>query len=147
MTHEGPFDRHQLVISYELLKLLEWLIDHEQDSLRKLTKRAIEQGFFIHPPNRHPSDEELQQNIVEFFAILDAILHETISEDHMKNTTQRTLIPAINNIDSSMYKPSTLSASIAKATAAAEKKGQDPKEIFCKELLKHWNPTKKVSIH
>jgi hypothetical protein len=147
MINEGPFDRYQLVISYELLKLLEWLIDHEQDNLRKLIKRAVHKELFIRPSKIQPKEEELQQNIVAFFAIVDAILHETISEDLVKNNQHRTLIPAINNVDSTLHNPSSISTSIAKATAAAEKKGQDPKEILCKELLKRWKPAKNASFH
>lgn len=142
-------DRYQFVISYELLMLLDWLIEHEHESLKALIKRAVDQGF----PQRgvrkmHANPEELQQNIVEFFDLLDSLLCQTINEDEAENALQRSLVPAINNIDSTMYDSGAFMTSVAKATAAAERsKGMSAKEVLCKELLKRWKPHKKANMN
>jgi hypothetical protein len=142
-------DRYQFVISYELLMLLEWLIDHEHESLRALIKRAVDQGFPGHGV-RHMrgNPEDLQQNIVEFFDLLDSMLGQVVSEDEAENALQRSLVPAINNIDSTMYDSGAFMTSVAKATAAAGRaKGVSAKEVLCKELLKRWKPHKKANMN
>jgi hypothetical protein len=149
MINDESFDRYQFVISFELLKLLEWLIDHEQESLKQLIKRAVDHGFpglGMHQMEGDP--EELQQNVIDFFALIDALLHETVNEEEAENVLQRSLIPAINSIDATMYDSGAYSTSVAKATAAASRpKGGSPKEILCKELLKRWKPHKKANFN
>lgn len=150
MTNEGPFDYYQFVVSSELLKLLEWLIDYEHEGLKKLIKRAVEQGLIKPnmPKQQAHEPEEIQQNIVEFFTLLDILLQETIQEQSTQELLERSLIPAINCFDKTMYDSTTMATSIAKAAAVVDKsKGETPKEVLCKELLKRWKPHKKIQAH
>ncbi len=147
MINDESFDHYQFVLSYELLKLLEWLIDHEQESLKQLVKHAVDQGFLSHGKNRENDPDELQQNIIDFFGLLDSLIHETVNEDEVEDALRRSLIPAINSIDATMYDSTAYSTSVAKATAIAGRKGRNPKEVLCKELLKRWKPHKKSNMH
>ncbi len=148
INEEGPFERCQFVLSAELLKLLEWLIDFEQDSLKKLIKRAIQHGFIKqglrYSANSNP--EALQQSIIDFFTIIDIILHESINEDDVRQALKHDLIPALNNFDTNPYDSSSVAMSIHKATAKTHK-GKDPKDVLCQELLKRWKPDKQSTIH
>lgn len=149
MINDESFDHYQFVISHELLKLLEWLIDHEQESLKELIKRAIDGGFPIqHIRHVSGDSDELQQNVIDFFALIEALLHEAANEDEAEKVLRRSLIPAINNIDSRMYDLGAFTTSVAKATAAASRqKGASPKEVLCKELLKRWKPHKQSNVN
>lgn len=144
-----PFDRTQFVISYELLQLIEWLIEHEQENLKKLIKRSVENGLKTKShtiSNKH--NEDLQNTIIELFGLLDGLLHEVIHEDADQIALERSLVPAIKQIDTASHDSSSIAISMAKATAAAEQRstaGPSAKEILCKELLKRWKPTKKNS--
>lgn len=149
INEEGPFDRYQFVLSAELLKLLEWLIDYEQENLKKLIKRAVQQGFTKQGLHYHKANdpEQLQQSIIEFFTLIDILLHETVHEDEVQEALERGLVPSINNLDTNMYDSSTVATSIAKAAAAGQQKGKNPKEVLCRELLKRWKPHKQSTMN
>ena len=147
-------DNNQFVVSYELLQLLQWLIDYEQESIKKLITRSLHNGLQnqLNSPLRdlrNPHNiEELQQNVVDFFALFEAMMLEIVNEDEVTNVLQRTMLPAIDHIDSSMCDNNTVAVSIAKARSAMENKtGENPKDVLCKELLKRWKPSKKPYAH
>jgi len=149
MSNEnGSFDSNNFVISFELLALLQWLLEHEQESCRKLIRRAVKQGFNVKDVGllQYDNPQDLQQNIIDFLALIDTQLHETINECEAEGAMHRTLLPTINNVDPSMHDVASISTSIAKARAAAEKESGNPKDIFCKELLRRWKPKKKKVI-
>ncbi len=152
MNNQGPFDNNQFVVSYELLLLLRWLLDHEHESLKKLITKSLRNGLNNHLKETAPdlNDEataaELQQNIIDFFVLIEALMLESVNEDMIKTTLQRTLIPAIDHIDSQLCDMDSVAMSIAKATSALHNNsGKNPKDVLCKELLKRWKPAKKLS--
>ena len=156
--NQGPFDNdNQFVVSLELLQLLRWLLEFEQEPLKKLVQRAINNGFQDKNNKRNlvfdfESSEELQQAILDFFIMLETLLYESMDENEVKKVCQKDLIPAINNIDSRIYGNNILDASVAKAKAAFEhnptaKAKDNVKAVFCKELLKRWKPSKKTIVN
>ena len=147
MNNQGPFD-NQFVISYELLALLEWFIEHEEPAVTALIRKALAQGLTLNKSAHTMSGAEnadLQHIIVDYLAFLDLLLHEAVNEDEVEQVVQRALIPAINHIDKRMYDESTVSVSIAKAQAVAWKRTSfETKNVLCKELLRRWKPGKHV---
>lgn len=144
MAHNNPFDDNQFVISYELLNLLQWLIENEQENLKKMVIRAQSNG---QRSLEHCSDD-IQQTVIDFFSLLDALLIEAEEEQQVQSAFQRVMIPAINHIDTSLCDSNAVAMSVAKATQALENKtGENPKEVLCKELLKRWKPNKKPYAH
>lgn len=152
MIHD-PFDNdiHQFVVSFQLLQLLRWLFEHEQEGLKKLVGRSLKNGLdemLFHPAERCESEEELQQNIVEFFSLLEALLYEHLHEDEAKKLKQRVLIPAADHIDTAACDDTILAMSIDKAATTLENNPyEDSKEVLCRELLKRWKPAKKIAMH
>lgn len=149
--NQGPFDHdnNQFVVSYELLQLFSWLLEHEQESMRKLINKALKQGLQerMHSADRHEPQisEHLQQSILDFFAILDGMLYEGIDDQEFTRLMQRDLLPAIDHLDAKVYGTNNVAVSIAKATSALETHPErDAKAILCKELLKNWKPAKKA---
>lgn len=143
MAHNNPFDDGQFVISYELLSLLQWLIENEQETLKKMVLRAT-----LHNNGPIQHGEDVQQTIIDFFALLDALVAETSQEQEVQKVLQRVMIPAIDHIDTSMCDSNAVALSVAKAQLALENKtGENPKEVLCKELLKRWKPHKKPYAH
>jgi hypothetical protein len=154
MTNQGPFDNdnNQFVVSYELLQLFRWLFEHEQETLKKLMGRALRNGLheklYMHLTAEPEITDDLQQSIVDLFALLETLLYELINENEVQKVVQRNLIPALDHIDSTACDITLLTVSAAKATAVLEENPhEDPKDILCKELLKRWKPSKKLSIH
>lgn len=155
MSHSDFNDEH-FVVSYELLKLLQWLLIHEQDALKKLIVTSLGKGLDYELADTHDgtnqqeneSIEELQENIVDFFTLLEMLLHETLTEQNANTQIQKTMIPAINHIDTTACDLTSVALSVEKATAAVRNKtGENPKEVLCKELLKRWKPVKKPYAH
>lgn len=145
-------DNNQFIISYELLQFFKWLLENEQETLKKLMARALRNGLheklYAHLAGQEDTEQDLQQNIVDFFALLEALLYDLVNENEVEKVVQRNLIPAINNIDSTACDTNTLAVSAAKATSLWENNPQkDPKDILCKELLKRWKPSKKISVN
>lgn len=146
------FNDEQFVVSYELLKLLQWLVVNEQESLKKLLNTALGQGLKYELNNQRKHNKEdnlyLQESIIDFFTLMETLLHETAYEHAATNQLQRTMIPAIYHIDTTECDAASVAHSVAKATAAVENKtGENPKEVLCKELLRRWKPSKKPYAH
>jgi len=145
-------DNSHFVISFELLELLRWLVEHDQEGLKKVIHKCLHQGLKQNilarkDINNDATTEELHHYIIDFFSLLEILMQEVIQEENVDTVMKRSILPAINNIDTTMYDASTLSSSIAKATSLGKNSHQSPKEILCKELLKRWKPAKKASYN
>lgn len=154
MSNQRHFDDGQFIISYELLLLLAWLCDNEQEALQNLINKALASGLkdkLSNNLNVSESEAEiLQQTIVDFFATLEHMLIESNHETEFKNIMHRNMFPAIDHIDSTVCDKDTVALSVEKAVTAHEKRSSrnsscaSPKEVLMKELLKRWKPTKKT---
>ena len=67
----------QLTLSYELLYLLQWLIENEPDRLKRLIEKALVSGlredlhFLQKNTDSHTANEEMHYSIVDFLALLE----------------------------------------------------------------------------
>jgi len=150
--NNNPFShdtQNQFALSYELLRLLQWLSRHETEKLRKMITKAVKQG--LHEEIQHTdtiSDmnllEDIHHSMVEFFDLLETCLHDAVSEHIENKARQKNLLPTIDQIDSSFCDTETVRLSVEKATNTLE---ADPhinvKEQLFKELLKKWKPLNK----
>jgi hypothetical protein len=153
MARNNKNDKGHFMISYELLRLIRWIIEHDQEGLKRLIERAFDAGLaqeiteLQHCGETHSVDE-LQGHVVEFFALLEALLSETAQEESAQEALERSRIPAIRQVDTHECDSVIMAASIAKAAAALDADGyQNGKEIFCRELLKRWKPAKRLQGH
>jgi hypothetical protein len=143
---------NQLTVSYELLYLIQWLLENESDGLKKLIDQALHNGLKHDLQVATNSDlqntEDVQYSIVDFLALLETLLHESISEQNMQRIMEKKLMPAIDNIDSKECDKATVDFSVEKATSKIESNPeQNPQDILFQELLKCWKPTKKTISH
>ena len=149
---DNSFDNEiqQFVVSFQLLQLLRWLFENEQETLKKVVGRSLKNGLdeLLFMPAERVSDEDLQQGIVEFFSLLETLLYESLHEDEAKKLKERILIPAVDHIDAGVCDDALVALSVKSAASAVERNPyQDPKEVLCRELLKRWKPAKKVALH
>lgn len=147
-------DNSYFVVSYELIVLFSWLIEHEQETLKKLIARALRHGLAteLHAVKSsedlsHINQEELQQQVIDFFSLLETLIYETSSENEVSEILQRAMIPAIKQIDTHQCDTQTMALSIEKATQAAADHKKNPKEVLCRELLRRWKPLKNQQPH
>jgi len=149
MAHNNHIEQ-QFVVSKELIQLLKWLVEHEPENIKKLVQQALEDG--LHEDMQHhdkeASNEEMQQSIVDFFSLLENVLHEVYSSDSNMHT--HTLFPELHHIDSHACDNNTLAVSAAKASSTLQEQdtsADSAKQALCKALIKYWNPGTSRAVH
>lgn len=145
MNNENNF-----VVSIELLLLVQWLLEHERESLKKLVVKALQHGLLqeLQTPRDNLNYDDLQQSIIDLFNYLEDSVSTLMPQYDVDQVIQRAMIPAIDHIDKQQCDQEALEASIAKAsTNLTSVPKQELKDILCKELLKQWKPQKKSLQH
>jgi len=144
----------QFAISYELICLLKWILDHDTNKLKKIVTKSLSSGLKekLRDKNYFSNEEnvleDIHQTILEFFVIMEDILLEALSEEAIKTALEQDLIPDIEKIDSTVCDDATVRFSVEKATSKIDKNPkEDPKDLLFKELLKRWKPNKKNIIN
>jgi len=144
---------NQLTISYELLYLMQWLLENEPERLKKLIVQALHKGLkeeMQRAAKEKPltTNEELQYSVVDFLTLLESLLQEAISEQTLKSVNERKLMPALDHIDGNECDEVTVQESVERASHRFESHPQEnPQELLFKELLKNWKPDKKSAVN
>ena len=138
----------RVLLSYELLCLLQWLATHKTDKLKKMISKALVDGLDHELQKKDTISqfgltEDVQEGIVDFFTILESLLLEASEEHSAKKALENNLMPAIGQIDSSVCDDATVRSSIEGATSQMNNTDENPKELLFKELLKRWKPANK----
>ena len=145
----------QFVLSYELLYLLQWLVDHEAEALKKIIARAVRQGFRESIVKTHDtielqtSDTQIQNSIADFLGLLDVLLLETTNELGVKKSVERNLIPALKHLDATVCTNEMVESSLVKASSKLDEDSSKEtlQDALLKELLKQWKPDKKSFLN
>lgn len=144
--------QNQFVVSYELLSLLKWLVEHDANKLKKVIGKALETGLkkeLRATENWAKGDSEgIHHSIVEFLGLLEMLLHECLDENLAQQAIEKKLMPAIDHIDMTICDDAMVQSSVQKATVKSEHHPErNPKELLFEELLKHWKPAKKSAAN
>jgi len=137
----------QLVLSYELLQLLGWLIENESETLKKIIKRALSKGLNRKLQHQEQLNAaELQRVVIDFLELLEILLFEAHQEVGVSDVIRKNLMPALHHIDPSNLTMATVQSSAAIASTKKEKNpAENAEELLFKELLKRWKPKKKLA--
>ena len=151
MTNSRQFDDNQFVISIELLKIIGWLLEHKQESIKALMAEALTDLSTANVNNENNTEhnaDHLQETIIDFFALLETLMSEISQEEEVKKIVQKNLIPAIDHIDASECDKVTVALSVDKATSVCAKSAtKSAQDVMFKELLKRWKPQKKHFVN
>lgn len=142
-------ESNQFALSYEVLCLLQWLIDTKAEKLKQMIAQGFKDGQLRHKMAANAKNDEAQYSLIEFFSLLEELLIEVSGEQAVQKAIEKNLMPAIDQIDATICNDETVQMSIARATAKMERRPhENPKELLFKEILKQWKPDKKkLSIH
>lgn len=148
----APDTDGQFVLSYELICLLQWLMDHDAEKLKKIVSSALSSGLQkdlqLHKERQDGSLEEIQESIIDFFGMFEALLSESLNELALKKAMEKNLFPTIDQIDSTVCDNATVQFSVEKATSNIERNPEEnPKDLLFKELLRRWKPDKKSVLN
>lgn len=144
-------DANQLTLSYELLYLMQWLVENEPEKLKALVALALRNGLQdklknINILTGQGMAEEMQYNIIDFLGLLEGFVHEVMNEQTMKYIKEKKLMPAIDHIDSKTCDDATVQFSIEKAHSKLDRNPEsNPQELLFKELLRCWKPQKETT--
>jgi len=148
-----PNDNAQFVLSHELLYLLRWLIEHDANKLKKIITKAVASGLReemqkVDNTAELNLSEDMHHSIIDFFELLEELLLDAINKHVAQKAREKNLLPAIDQIDSTVCDDATVRFSVEKATKKMElNPNANPKEQLLKELLKRWKPHNKNVIN
>lgn len=143
----------QFVLSYELLLLLRWLIDHDEEKIKKIIGNALKSGLQQELQVLSNTEDvseltDLQHSITDFLGTMEALLIETASEHIKEKARQQKLLPSVDQIDTTLCDDTTVRFSVEKATSElSENPDANAKELLFNEILKRWQPTDKNLKH
>ena len=143
---------NQFMISYELICLLQWIIEHESESFKKVISKALESGFRQAMKRQDADDapelDDIQEVIIDFFELCETLIEEVHHEQSVKKAIAKNLMPAIDHIDSRLCDGDTVRSSVSSTTAHLDDAPQESaKEILYRELLRQWKPNKKSTLN
>jgi len=152
---------NQFVISYELICLLQWILEHEDETLKQLIKKALQSGMDQHIAHTDsiadntddseytaPTIDDIQEIIIDFFELCDTLMAEVNHEQSVRKAIAKNLMPAIDKIDSRLCDDDTVRSSIDRTTAQLDASpNASAKDTLFRELLKQWKPNKKTAIN
>jgi len=149
---------NQFVISYELICLLQWILEHESELFKQLIHRAMKSGVkqntlshahdSTNEENGMPTIDDIQEIIIDFFELCDTLMSEVQHEQSVKKAIEKNLMPAIDQIDSSICDDATVRSSIDNTAAQLDYSPNiSAKETLFREILKQWKPNKKHTIN
>jgi len=138
----------QFVISYELLYIFHWILKYEQQAFKELVYRAFAKGIddkISHQDlvSQVQHSEDIQNSIIDFFAILEEYLSTIADEASTKHLMHNQVLQTLAHIDPKRFDTSTIKSSMMAAAEKIDMANQSQaKEFLLKELLKQWNPKK-----
>src|SRR5262245_60703838 len=95
-----PIEEHKGVtsVSPELLRFLEWLFEHEQDTLRMLIKKSLRtiSPLATLPPGRYDI-EDIKDHLGHLCSLLETLVQEGIDSELHQHSMHQLLVPAINH--------------------------------------------------
>ena len=143
---------NQLTLSYELLQLLQWLIENEPEELKKVISHALQNGFKAYLTNQpipeQSSADEMHYNVIDFLGLLEILLNEVKNEQRMQRIITKKLMPVIDHIDTKTCDENAIQLSVEQASLQLEDHPErNPQEILLQELLRSWTPSKNTLAH
>lgn len=146
-------NNNQVVLSYELLALLSWMIHNEAPALKQMISKALARKRRSMPNQADftptiQTAQDAHEGIIEFFGSLESLMIEVVNEESVEKVLEKNLMPAIDQIDAAACNDDILRNSIIKATSTFKHRpDENPQNLLFKELLKQWRPAKKKIVH
>ncbi len=142
-----------LLLSYELLRLLQWLMQHEIEALKALTEKAVAAGYRDNEITKNNfielqvSDQHIYQSIIDFLDLMDFLLAEAEQSYAAQKGYEMATIPAIKHIDTKTCGKDLVQKTLEHTSLKLRTNpDQNAQEVMLKELLKRWRPGSKKAL-
>lgn len=133
----------QFTISHEVITFLRWLTENNPEELKELTKKALHGGLLmqLQESDKNIEEDETHASILDFFSIIELVMHEAVEEYALNQAQQTKLQNTIDHIDGTFCDNNTVKASLENVTTShASNPEKSPKELLFIEILKQWRP-------
>ena len=165
---------HQLSLSFELICLLDWLLKHEKESLKKLITQAVDRDLLAklsETKDHLTMSNRLHQRVIEFVVFLEDELLKELSKGALKSDESMStlkekiaeVLPAseavlamdiFSDFNDSEVDAKMLTVHLQQVRAAYYKKkkqkeggdNHDVEQGLLKQLLKHWKPKSNETV-
>ena len=141
-----------LSLSFELICLMEWLLQNGDKEIINLIKFSLNNGFTKELENMDAEKytqiaEDLPNIILDFLLSLEDALLDSLEglNLNLDKESKEKLIPAVEHLDSNKIDPQTIWLSMQQTRNSLSKNNRektDIKQILFKKLLNNWSPTK-----
>lgn len=135
-----------IVLSFELLVLVNWLMQNEKQMLNNLIKHALKNGLDqefekISSTDNIEVNEQFYTTIISFLLFMEDSLIECLSHIKINKDTQDDILPVLKKIDmrNINVKPTF---SVAKKSKAQNISTEETKDVLFQQILKSWKPNK-----
>lgn len=160
MVHDNTFSNMggdnsgHCLLSYELLLLIEWLIEHDKEKFKMIIDKALRSGLKQKLANKDITaygqqvKEQAQYTIIDFFGLLENVLADSLQKATITSASEKQLLSTLDHLDATVCDKEALRGTIAKTATKLQKNPCDnPQQILFEELLKSWKPGKKNLTH
>ncbi len=152
-----------LLLSFELIYLIEWLLKHEKSRLKLFINHAVKNGLGERLQNADLSEdittnEELHNTILDFIEYIESTIHDSLKEKGAASSEIREdLASSLKHINLANVDPSTIWISVKQAETTISRKlrqntkentkSPKTKEVLLEKILKNWTPPKKECVN
>lgn len=160
MIHDNTFSNMggdnsgHCLLSYELLLLLEWLIEHDKEKFKTIIDKALRSGLRQKlatkdtPEYTQEVKEQAHYTIIDFFGLLENALADSLQKTTTTSDSEKKLLSTLQHLDATTCDKEALRGTIAKtATKLQENPCDNAQQLLFEELLKSWKPGKKNLAH
>jgi hypothetical protein len=135
-----------IVLSFELLVLVNWLMQNEKPMLSNLVKHALKNGLAQELEKISNTDdievnEQFYTTIISFLLFMEDSLIDCLSHVNINEETQDDMLPVLKKIDMQNIniKPTF---SVAKKSKTQNISTEETKDVLLQQILKSWKPNK-----
>ena len=137
-----------LLLSYELLQLMGWLLKNEQKLMKSLIGKAMSNGLAskIIKMDEDQNSQLNEDTFVDFIAYLEDTLLDGLEDIAMTEEVTENFLPSLNKLDLNEIEANVILKSLKEAEQEPSGKYNSNKELLMEKIFKNWKP-KKDTIH
>ncbi len=135
-----------IVLSFELLVLINWLMQNERPMLNNLIKHALKNGLAeefekISGIDNIEVNEQFYTTVISFLLFMEDGLVQNLSKIKIDKNSKDDIFPVLNKIDMKNINIKPIFSG-AKHSSTANSDTEESKNILFHQILKNWKPNK-----
>lgn len=136
----------EIVLSFELLVLINWLMQNERQMLNNLIKHALKNGLAqefekISDMDNIEVNEQFYTTIISFLLFMEDGLVQNLSQIKISKDTHDDIFPVLKKIDMKDINIKPIFSGV-KQSQTASVDTEETKNVLFHQILKNWKPNK-----